>query len=345
VISAPLGGKLRVLAITNMYPGEDDPVYGVFVATQMQSIADAGVEVHVEFINGRRSALAYATAISRVRRLARTNRFDLVHAHFGLSGFASSFQPLPLVVSFCGDDLLGTPNGRGGITVKSWIGLRLSHFAARRADAIICKSEEMRSRFPRPLDVARALVIPNGVDTTRFSPGDRHEARKQLGLDFAECVVLFPHTPTERRKRLDLARDAVARLQQAGTPARLLIVEGVPPDRMPYYYRAADCMVVTSDWEGSPNVVKEALCCDLPVVAGDVGDVRQWLEKVPGNRVVARDPDAIAEALRDLIRSGSRVDGTPVRFALGLPRIARRVIGVYELTLARRGRTKTGTWT
>lgn len=332
-----------MLAVTNMYPTADDPVYGAFIATQMRSIADVGVEVHVEAIDGRRSALAYAGAIGRVRRLAATDRFDLVHAHYGLSGFAASFQPLPLVVSFCGDDLLGTPNGRGGITVKSRIGLRLSHIAARRANAIICKSEEMRSRLPRRADAARARVIPNGVDTARFSPGNRQEAREQLGLRDAEPVVLFPHTSSERRKRLDLAQESIARLQRSGTRARLLIVEGVPPERMPYYYRAADCLVLTSDWEGSPNVVKEALCCDLPVVGVDVGDVRQWLQLVPGNRVVARDPDAIAAALKDLILNGSRVDGTPVRTVLGLPRIAKRVIDVYGEALARRDRVGTGT--
>lgn len=333
---------LRVLAVTNMYPGADHPTYGIFVATQMQSIAGTGAHVHVEFIDGRRSAWAYARAITLVGRLARSGQFDLVHCHYGLSGFVAAFQPLPLVVSFCGDDLLGTPNGRGGITIKSRIAMRLSHVAARRADAIICKSDAMRRRLPRPADVARAVVIPNGVDTTRFSPGNRLKAREQLGLHAAEHLVLFPNTSTERRKRLDVACAAVARLEQSGTLARLLIVEGVPPARMPLYYQAADCLLLTSDWEGSPNVVKEALCCDLPVVSVDVGDVRQWLDQVSGNRLVDRDPGAIAVALRDLIRSGSRVDGAPIRAALGLSRIAGRVIDAYVEALARRRGVQAG---
>jgi glycosyltransferase involved in cell wall biosynthesis len=334
--STPSGGKLRVLAVTNMYPAEDNPVYGVFVATQMRSIADAGVEVQVEFIDGRRSAWAYGVAISRLRRLADTGHFDVLHAHYGLSGFVSSFQPLPLVVSFCGDDLLGTPNGRGGLTVKSQIARRLSFVAARRADAIICKSQEMRWLLPRPVDVARALVIPNGVDTTKFVPGSQHEAREQLGIPVGERLVLFPHTSTERRKRLDLAKEAIARLQQGGTAARLMLVEGVAHERMPSYYRASDCLLLTSDWEGSPNVVKEALACDLPVVAVDVGDVREWLDQVPGNRLVARDADLIAAALREIILTRTRVDGTPIRAALGLPRIAERVIDAYVAARARR---------
>jgi glycosyltransferase involved in cell wall biosynthesis len=112
---------------------------------------------------------------------------------------------------------------------------------------------------------------------------------------------------------------------------------------MPHYYRAADCLLLTSDWEGSPNVVKEALCCDLPVVSVDVGDVRQWLDQVSGSRVVAREPDSIAAALSDLIVDGSRVDGTPVRAALGLPRIAERVMDAYQEALARRRGTQAST--
>src|SRR6266853_3129199 len=129
---------MRALVVTNMYPASDDPSYGIFVATQVQGIADGGVDVRVEFIDGRRNPWRYAEAIRRVRTLATSSGFDLVHAHYGLTGFVASFQPLPLVVSFCGDDLLGTPSARGGITIKSRIIKKLSHFAARRADAIIC---------------------------------------------------------------------------------------------------------------------------------------------------------------------------------------------------------------
>jgi teichuronic acid biosynthesis glycosyltransferase TuaC len=321
---------LRVLAVTNMYPHGDDPAYGAFVASQMRSIAATGAEVVIEFINGRRSTLAYGAAMRRVRRLAAGGRFDLVHAHYGLSGFVSIFQPLPLVVSFCGDDLLGTPNGRGGLTAKSRVARRLSYAAAQRAEGIICKSAEMRERLPHERDRARAVVIPNGVDTVLFGPGDRAEARRRLGWPSGEPVVLFPSTPTERRKRLDLAEAAVRPVRVLGVPARLHIVQRVEPADMPDYYRAADCLILTSDWEGSPNVVKEALCCDLPVVSVDVGDVRQWLDQVDGNRVVDRNPSAIAAALQQVLETRQRVSGVPIREALALPTVARRILKVYE---------------
>jgi len=115
----------------------------------MASIADLGITVQVEYVNGRRSDWEYLWAIWRLRRLAHPEAFDVVHAHYGLTGFVAGFQRLPLVVSFCGDDLLGTPDGAGRITRKSRLVVRLSRIAACRADSIICKSEQLRAALPR----------------------------------------------------------------------------------------------------------------------------------------------------------------------------------------------------
>jgi len=328
---------MRVLAVTNMYPTRDDPTYGSFVATQMRSVGDCGVDVQVEFVDGRPNNWAYARAILRVRLLVRSGRFDVVHSHYGLTGWVASFHRLPHVVSFCGDDLLGTPDGRGGVTAKSRLVMRLSSAAARRADVIICKSEGLRDRLPREADRARALVIPNGVDTTRFCPGDRDEARARLNLRPGERYILFPGTPTERRKRLDLAKAAVARLPNDDVRARLWVVQGVPPERMPDHYRAADCLLLTSDWEGSPNVVKEALCCDVPVVSVDAGDVRRWLQLATGCRIVARDPESIAQGLGEVLCTVPHVDGGQVRAAVALTMVARQVVDAYRQALAPRG--------
>ena len=327
----------RVLAVTNMYPTTDDPGYGAFVADQMDWVTRCGIDLVVEFVDGRRGRRRYLAAIARVRHLARAGGFDAVHAHYGLTGFVASFQHLPLVVSFCGDDLLGTPDHRGGITASSRLQRMLSRYAARRADGIVCKSEQLRDALPDPADRTRAHVIPNGVDTTRFFPADRATARRRLGLNPAERLVLFPHTPLVLRKRFDLAEAAVQRLTDRGLPARLWVVHGVPHAEMPDYYRAADCLLVTSDQEGSPNVVKEALCCDLPVVSVDVGDVRRWVESAPGSLMVERDAGSIAEGLRQIMVGDGRADGARVRAELSAEKAACAVIAVYREAIKRRG--------
>ena len=336
---------MRVLVATNMYPSDRDPAYGVFVDAQVQALGAEGIDVAVEFIDGRTSSVAYLSGIARLRRRARrvSPPFDLVHAHYGLTGFVAAFQPLPLVVTFHGDDLLGTPSAagwgsEGGITLKSRIARGLSGVAARRAKGIICVSEQLRQALPRSGDRQRARVIPGGIDTARFCPGDRLAARRRLGLPPAEQIVLFPSTPGERRKRLDLAEAAVSAVNADDGGVELRVVSGVRYEQMPDYYRAADCLLLTSDWEGSPTVVKEALCCDLPVVAVDAGDAWRWLRLAPGCQPVERQVAAIAAGLRAVLSASSppprRVDGAAVRAAVDWRRIARDVIAVYRDVLA-----------
>ena len=325
--------RVRVLVVTNMYPTLEHSSYGAFVATQVRSLSAAGAEVTVEFIDGRRTAAAYALAPLRIRRLARSGRFDLVHAHYGLTGWVAGFHALPLVVTYHGDDLLGTPRPGGRLTVKSRITRLLGQRAARRAAAVVCVSDNLRQALGRAADRARARVIPMGVDTTVFSPGERSAARARLGLAPEARLVLFPNTPGEARKRLDLATASVARLNAGRANARLWVVSGVPAERMPDYFRAADCLLLTSDWEGSPMVVKEALSVDLPVVSVDAGDARFWLEQTAGCRVVARDPAAIAAAVAEVLEGPGRVDGAAVRAAVAIECVARRVLAVYREVL------------
>jgi len=111
-------------------------------------------------------------------------------------------------------------------------------------------------------------------------------------------------------------------------------VSGVRYEQMPDYYRAADCLLLTSDWEGSPTVVKEALCCDLPVVAVDAGDAWRWLRLAPGCQPVERQVAAIAAGLRAVLQGSGRVDGEAVRSAVDWRRIAREVIAAYREVLA-----------
>ena len=330
---------MRVLAVTNMYPTRGDPVYGSFVARQMASVKAAGAHVDVLFVDGRRGMWRYPAAIWRVARALRRGRIDVVHAHYGLTGFFASFHQRPLVVSYCGDDLLGTPNGRGGTTFKSRVTQYLSQLAASRADGIICKSEALRQELRADPDRNRAHVIGNGVPTDLFHPGSRSDARSQLGLPLDERLVLFPHSRSQAAvKRFALAEQAIARLREMGLTARLWIVNGVPPDDMPAYYRAADCLLVTSAHEGGPNVVKEALCCDLPVVSTDVGDVRMWTERTGGCRIVSDSATNIATALKELLTGRSAVNGAAVRALLSMDAVASRILEVYVEAVTQRKR-------
>jgi len=219
---------MKVLVVTNMYPSATRPHWGAFIRSQVESLAALGVENAIYEIEGWKSTARYAHAMREVPALARREGVDLVHAHYGLSGAAAvGVREIPLVVSFCGDDLLGRPDAQGRITPRSkWL-VSVSRLAARRADAVIVKTQEMRRKLP---DIAQVEVIPNGVDLARFAPIPRDAARTRLGWPLAGRVLLFAAPPDEPRKNWPLAQAVEARLRASGRDTRLVAFHGRPQD-------------------------------------------------------------------------------------------------------------------
>src|SRR5256714_1765626 len=216
----------------------------------------------------------------------RPDRYALVHAQFGQSGLLALPRRLPLVVTFRGSDVLGIiSDRRGRNTLRGHLLQSASRFVARRADAVIVVSEHMRAQLRT---AAPVHVIPSGLDLDLFRPIPKEVARKQLGMDSAARLVLFVGRTHQARKRYALAQTAVEllneRLAAAGEAGvQLIVAWGVPHGQIPIYMNAADVLVVTSMQEGSPNVVKEALACNLPVVSVSVGDVPERLRGVAGS--------------------------------------------------------------
>ena len=316
----------RVLVVTNLWPTESDPGYGSFVQAQMESLRPLGVEFDTLFIDGRASRWNYLRAIGRMRSLLRQDRFDLVHAHFGLSGWVARCQlRVPVVVSFMGDDVLGRPRQDGTITPYGRFLQASSFLLARMVAASIVKSRQMKSK----LRLASAEVIPNGVDLNAFRPIERNVARQALGLDPAKKYVLFPYDPTEPRKRYDLIQAAVAAAQAINPAIEVLHVRGVPRERMPLYMNAADVLVLASIFEGSPNAVKEAMAVNLPVVAVDAGDVREVIGRTEGCFIVPREVKPMAAKIAEVCRRAERTRGREAIARLAIEKVAERVVEVY----------------
>ncbi len=322
----------RVLVVTNLWPTEADLGYGSFVQAQMESLRPLGVEFDTLFIDGRASRWNYLRGVCRMRGLLRRKRYELIHAHFGLSGWVARCQlSIPVVVSFMGDDVLGRPRRDGTITAYGKFLQASSFLLARIVSACIVKSAEMKSK----LKLASAQVIPNGVDLNAFRPLDRTEVRNALGLEAEKRYVLFPYDPAEERKRYDLVEAAVAEAQLQNPTIEILRVRGVPRERMPLYMNAADVLVLASIFEGSPNAVKEAMAVNLPVVAVDVGDVREVIRSTEGCFIVPREAKAMAEKIVEVCRKQSRTRGGEQIARLSIENVAKQVLAVYESVITR----------
>jgi teichuronic acid biosynthesis glycosyltransferase TuaC len=321
----------RVLVVTNMYPTDDDPARGAFVLAQVRGLEEAGVETEVVVLDGRRQKSVYWTGRRRVADASRRFRPDFVYAFYGLTGWVCLGQPAPIVLALAGDDILGTPKRGGrGITFKSRMGMLMSQWAALRSSVVCVQSEEMRERLWTRALRARARVIPLGIDTRRFSPGDRAAARRRLGVANGRKLVIFPNTPTERRKRLDLAHGAMEVVHASLPETDFQIVTGVSHDTMADYYRAADCTLLTSDWEGFPNVVKESLCCGTPIVTTDVGDVQRWISLSRSSAIVERTPESIGAALVRVLRDPRREDPRPFVDGFSVSAVTKSVLSFAD---------------
>lgn len=256
--------------------------------------------------------------------------FDVVHAHYGHCGVVARMQMrTPLVISFCGADLLGTPDGTGRFTCASiWTGRAFAQLAWVVA-ATITKSQEMAERLPRSRR-ARNYVIPNGVDLGAFSRMVQCDARAKLGWNPEVPNVLFVGDPGNPRKNFRLAREVCDELARRGRPVKLRVATGMSHDHVSGWMSAADAMLFPSLSEGSPNVVKEAMAAELPIVSAPVGDVPERLEGVEGCFVVDREPDAMADALRAALDHGRAPQARNAVEGISLERVAGRVLAVYE---------------
>lgn len=323
----------RVLVVTNLWPTAQDPGYGSFVEAQMESLRPLGVEYDVLFVNGRQSRWNYLWGTRELRRRLRRNRYDLIHAHFGISGWVARCQfRLPVVVSFLGDDVLGRFRRNGRVSLYGWL-LRASSFIlARTVQAVIVKSREMQSKLQLP----SARIIPNGVDLSLFRPMDTIEARRALGLDEKKKYVLFPYNPREERKRFDLIEAAVKRSRADVPELEILHAQGVPRERMPLYMNAADMLVLASLAEGSPNAVKEAMAVNLPVIAVNVGDAWDLIGPTEGCFGVERDAGAITQKIVEVCRRGCRTRGREWIARLSVENIAWQIVKIYAEVMAQR---------
>ncbi len=160
------------------------------------------------------------------------------------------------------------------------------------------------------------------------------EARERLNFSQDKRLILFAADPCNPVKRYTLAKEAVEKLKEDFS-VELIAARAVPHSLMPIYMSACDALLLTSLHEGSPNVVKEALACNLPVVSVDVGDVRDRLHEIEGCVVCANDsPETIAQGLAQVFIRQQRVSGREAVRHLDEKLLVEKLISVYEQAVA-----------
>jgi glycosyltransferase involved in cell wall biosynthesis len=322
---------MNVLWLTNMWPDTERPWYGSFVYSQAQSLERIGIDLDILYVPGYRSTREYLRGAAEVVRRSARRRYDLVHAHYGHTGVLARMQlRAPVLLSFCGDDLLGTPAPDGiGFTPRSLMLARAFAQLSRTLTATITKSEEMEQRLPAGVR-SRNSVIANGVDLASFEPMPKHSARGRLGWSGAEKNILFVGNPANARKNVKLAGAVCDELCLRGSHVQLRVAWGIDPDEIPLWFAASDVLLFPSLSEGSPNTVKEAMAMELPIVSAPVGDVPERCRGVDGTFVVERDRVEMADAV-ELALGYERAPAARIAVSeLSIERVAERISGLYQ---------------
>lgn len=318
---------LRILVVTGAYPTEHIPHWGTFIKSQVESLQAAGIEVEVLHPKAGPTLLRYVSAAVRVFCKTLTRQFDIVHGHYGLWCLVARMQwTTPVVASFLGDDLLGTVTDRGTYSAKSRVVMRISRWLAYGVDAVIVKSEQMMACLPG----RNVVVVPNGVDFQLFHPIPRAQARAALVWDSDGCYILFGNNPRIPVKDFPLAQAAIECLRARGLSAALVVANGLPQTTLVQYINASNVLLLSSKAEGSPNVVKEAMACNVPVVATDVGDVAKVIARTEGCYVCPHDAEALAAALMKALSHRQPTTGRLDMHHLERSAVAQQVITIYE---------------
>lgn len=326
---------MRVMLVT---PGEAMGCSMVFARRDARSLAAQGIHVREFFLRSRTSPVRLAREFLRFRREAARFRPHVIHAQFGSA--TAMFAALaagatPLVITYRGSDLNPSPGER----LRSAFARILSQAAALRAARIVCVSTRLRDRLWWRR--SRATIAPSGVDIAAFRPFPREPARERLGWPLVDRVVLFNAGLSPRVKRVDLAGAAIAAARREIANLRFEVLDGsTAPDRMPELMNASDCLLVTSDQEGSPTVVQEALAVNLPIVSVDVGDVSERVAGVRHTRVVERDAEALGRAIVEMVRVPLRSDGVSKVNEFCSGKLAAQLIGIYREVAAKRAAAK-----
>lgn len=346
--------KLNVLFVcsgnSKIDDGKDNDGIVPFIKTQGESLKSNGLNLEYFLIKGK-GIKGYYKHISILKKFLRERnkeknkekQFDIIHAHYGFCGWVAVLGggKLPVVISFMGDDLYGDADEKGRKKFSDYIYIAMNIFLQCFVDFIIVKSLNLAKNvfFKKKMQ-----ILPNGVNFEHFRPMKKEEALKKLqepggtdnpsilklvGSDIEnKKVVLFLGDKSNPRKNFPLLEKALESMDTSRI--ELIAPFPVKGKEVPLYLNLADVFVMPSFKEGSPNVVKEAMACNCPIVATDVGDAKDVIEGTEGCYVTSLDWVETAEKIKLALAFGRKTNGRDAIKHLEVNVIAKRLIDIYK---------------
>ena len=264
----------------------------------------------------------------KLKKIVLSKKFDLIHAHYGQSGFISKFPGIPLITTFHGTDVMGIVGNDGSYTFMGRVLNVVSILTSLISNSCICVSKRISSRLPNTVN---KNVIPCGIDTRIFKKMDKLKCRESLEFG-QKKYILFAGDPNIGVKNYKLALQSFEMyLKNSSVDACLIPFKGFERSKVPELLNAVDLLLMTSKHEGSPMVIKEAIACKTPIVSVDVGDVKELIEDIPGSYVVKRKSAKIIsdKIKKSLFHDESKKSDFSVK-AIDLEHINEKLIVTYK---------------
>ena len=314
---------MKVLHITANYPTPEHPVFGIFVKEQVESLRNEGVECDVFFSNGKEEGgmKAHRASIKKVRKLLRENHYDVIHCHHSISGLilflAGGTFGNKCVVSYQNDP------------TREFGGMKLFRLLYAVFDKVIIKNTT------ELLNKKKVVYLPNGTNADFFKPIDKDVCKEKLGWDKDKHYILYmdSNTGTRTQKRHDRYEEVLELLKKDFDNIVSVELSNTPREEIPTYMNACDLHLMTSDYEGSPNSVKECLCCNTPVVCTPVGNVPDMMGDIPGCYVTEGfTAEELAACVVKVLTSKEPFNGRELFLAkgYGIGTVAKKLKGLYE---------------
>jgi glycosyltransferase involved in cell wall biosynthesis len=321
---------MRVLWTHNFNPAKSNR--GTFMMIAAEGLRRRGIDLHLEYLGNLRSIRNLYHARERVRRLAA--QFDIVHAQYGSACAlaTAAAKRVPKVVSIRGNDWNVHRESFGFSYAHTRAARLMTRASVGHYDCVLTVSNRMAADLRRTFAASRVETLPSPIDLDRFRPQPKAEARARLGYpDSQEKWVLFTGLDlTDPIKRFALARTAFELAQAQRGDLRMRIANEMPHEQLPLFVATCDVILCTSETEGWPNSVKEALACNVPFVSTDVSDLREIAAREPICRICAPDARTLASAIVDVLEKNGHTDLRQYVAGMATDAATDRLVDIYH---------------
>ena len=303
---------MKILIVASYNKG----CFAPFILEQAKALENVGCIIDYYGLQGK-GLKGYLKNLPFLKHKIKAFQPDVIHAHYGLSGLLANLQrEVPVVTTYHGSDI----NDK---KVLPFSKLAMNHSAWN----IFVSKKTLEIAKPRQ----RYTLLPCGIDLSDLQLTEKTEARQRMALEVDKRYVLFAGAFDNAVKNAPLAKETIAMLQDENV--ELIELKGYSRDEVTLLMCAADAFLMTSHNEGSPQVIKEAMACGIPVVSVDVGDVKERMKGVEGCYVAeTREPKELAVLLQKAVNMEGKTNGRAKIVADGLDnrQVAKKLKEIYK---------------